>query len=536
VQHPNVVATLDVVPADGEVLIVLEYVHGESFWHLLAASEQRGLRAPSDIVSAIVMNALHGLQAAHDAYDEHGQPLGLVHRDVSPQNLLVGVDGIARVLDFGVAKAGGRLQSTQGGQLKGKLAYMAPEQVNGQEVDCRTDVYAAAAMLWGALTGQRLVQGRHEGELLAKVMQGGFAAPSTVASGITRALDAVVMKGITYKPEDRFQSAREMALALEAACPPASPFEVSEWVKAMGAEALALRAARVREMESRSDVRVTLETTGAVVVESPFVGGQYDPNQSGVSGVLPGGTRVLDKPGGYPRAPDDQGPPSKLTPPPLPQQQAVAAPPWPPEAYPTQPQPQTLALGVPQPLYGTPIAPQPPRAHPSQSGSHPSHPSYPGAHPSHSGSGVAPPPGTLSQEHDTGGGARLVLIGLLSVVVTSLLVVAGYMYYANRVETAARVAPPPTSASASAPAPSDVSVPTATLPPPSATPDPIASAAPAPTPSAAPIASARPIVPSATARPSSGGGRRTSGSKKANCDNPFYVDAEGIKQIRPECQ
>src|SRR5262249_20973889 len=150
--------------------------------------------------------------------------------------------------DFGVAKAGGRLQSTHGGQLKGKLAYMAPEQVNGQDVDRRTDVYATAAMLWGSLTGQRLVQGNHEGELIARVLQGAFSPPSSVVPGIHQELDAVVMRGLAYQPSDRFQSAREMALALEAACPPASPFEVAEWVKAMGAEALALRSARVREM------------------------------------------------------------------------------------------------------------------------------------------------------------------------------------------------------------------------------------------------------------------------------------------------
>jgi serine/threonine-protein kinase len=399
-------------------------------------------------------------------------------------------------------------------------------------------VYATAAMLWGALTGQRLVQGRHEGEILARVMQGGFAPPSSVAPGIDPKLDAIVMRGLSYKLEDRFQSARDMALALEAACPPASPFEVAEWVKAMGAEALALRAARVREMESRSDVRVSMQdATGAVIVESPFGAGRYDPNQSGVSGVMPGGTSILEAPGMYPAS--DSGPPSKLTPPPREQQVAPPPPPLPPW------QPQTLAFGVPQPLYPPPHPSQPGAQHPSQPGAphpHPSHPSQPGVqHPSHSGvmhpshSGVAQAP-----EHS---GTSPVIIALVSVVVTSLLVIGGYMVYA-RTHADTTVAPAPSaSASASAPVQVDVTVPTATVPPLPAdsvdvTPDPPPTAA-APsqtstTPAAPPaVASVRPTT---TSRPAGGKRPPAAGTKKPNCDNPFYVDAEGIKQIRPECQ
>jgi eukaryotic-like serine/threonine-protein kinase len=488
VQHPNVVATLDVVVEGGEVLIVLEYIHGESLFDLMAAVEQRGLRAPPQIVSAIGVNALHGLQAAHDALDEHGMPLGLVHRDVSPQNVLVGVDGVARVLDFGVAKARGRLQSTQGGQLKGKLAYMAPEQVDGREVDGRTDVYAAGTVIWGALTGQRLVQGRHEGELLARVMNGNFPPPSSVAAGIGPGLDAVVMRGLAYDPNQRFNCARDMALALEYACKPASPFEVSEWVKAMAAEALAMRAARVREMESRSDVRVSIhEAAAVVVVESPFAAGSpYDPNHSG---VLPGGTHVVPQ-----RAPHDDGdgPPSKLTPPPT-QALPIPAPPAWPATY-------TIPLAIPVPA---PSAPLPPPA--AASGPH----------------AVSQLPSEVEET-----GSHPALIALLSVLVTTILVIVGYVYYTHR---GSQTAPASPSAS-TAPVPTDVSAPVATLPSPPepAPPDPAPSAGA----SAAPSAVADPrssAAASATARPT------TRRPKKPNCDNPFYVDSEGIKQIRPEC-
>src|SRR5258708_3975182 len=151
IRHPNVVQTLDVVATEGQIFLVMEYVQGESLSHLVRATRKRGKKIPPKIVATVLAGALHGLQAAHDAKDEHGAPLGIVHRDVSPHNVLVGVDGVSRVLDFGVAKAAGRLQSTRQGQLKGKVAYMAPEQVRGAAVDRQTDVYSAAVVLWETL-------------------------------------------------------------------------------------------------------------------------------------------------------------------------------------------------------------------------------------------------------------------------------------------------------------------------------------------------------------------------------------------------
>src|ERR1700729_765840 len=130
IRHPNVVQTLDVVATEGELFVVMDYVQGESLSRLLRASRTVG-PIPVRVASAILCGALHGLHAAHEATDEHGVPLGLVHRDMSPQNVLVDVDGSARVLDFGVAKAAGRTQTTGRGKIKGKLRYMAPEQIQG---------------------------------------------------------------------------------------------------------------------------------------------------------------------------------------------------------------------------------------------------------------------------------------------------------------------------------------------------------------------------------------------------------------------
>ncbi|HEY6462542.1 MAG TPA: serine/threonine-protein kinase, partial [Polyangiaceae bacterium] len=156
IRHPNVVSTLDVVTLDGELYLVMDYVAGESVAHLLRGLRRRDAFVPPRIAVTIACDMLAGLHAAHEATDDHGQPLGIVHRDVSPQNVLVGTDGSARVVDFGVAKAAGRMQTTREGQVKGKAAYMAQEQLRGGAVDRRTDVYSAAVVLWETLTGERL--------------------------------------------------------------------------------------------------------------------------------------------------------------------------------------------------------------------------------------------------------------------------------------------------------------------------------------------------------------------------------------------
>src|SRR5512143_3537617 len=142
-------------------------VPGESVARLLRALRDRQQTIPLRIVSATIAGVLHGLHAAHEAKDERGHPLGIVHRDVSPQNVLLGTDGVPRVLDFGVAKAAGRMQTTKEGQLKGKLSYMPPEQLRGSEVARQTDIYSVGVMFWELITGQRLFSGDNEGVVVA---------------------------------------------------------------------------------------------------------------------------------------------------------------------------------------------------------------------------------------------------------------------------------------------------------------------------------------------------------------------------------
>lgn len=261
IRHPNVVPTLDVVATDGELFLVMDYVAGESLARLARTMTDMGTRMPLRIISAVMAGVLHGLHAAHEAKDERGMPLGIVHRDVSPQNVLVGTDGVSKILDFGVAKAAGRVQTTRDGQIKGKLAYMPPEQLRGANVSRSTDIYSAAVVLWELVTGQRLFAGDNEGVVVAKVLQGDVASPIELlrrkGARITPEqehalprLEKLIFRAIAQDPEARYGTAREMAVELERTVPPATASEVGDWVETHARDVLSQRADRIAEIES----------------------------------------------------------------------------------------------------------------------------------------------------------------------------------------------------------------------------------------------------------------------------------------------
>ncbi len=249
VRHPNVVQTIDVVLDNGEIFLVLEYVHGASLARLMKAAIAKQAVIPARIAAAITSGALHGLHAAHEAIDENGEPLDIVHRDVSPQNILVGSDGVTRVLDFGIAKAAGRTQITREGQIKGKLAYMSPEQVTGVNVTRRCDVFAATIVFWEMLAGRRLFRSETEGETIAMVMGAEIKRPSELRPELAP-LDGVVLNGLARKQAERFQTARDMARELENAIKIASPLEVSEWVESLIGDELSELSTRIARLES----------------------------------------------------------------------------------------------------------------------------------------------------------------------------------------------------------------------------------------------------------------------------------------------
>jgi serine/threonine-protein kinase len=249
IRHPNVVPPLDVLAEGGELLLVMEYVHGESLSRLLRASSTGGERVPLPVGAAILSNVLHGLHAAHEAKDEAGKPLAIVHRDISPQNILVGVDGVARVIDFGIAKAVTSEEMTMTGTIKGKVPYLAPEQLEGEAATKLTDVYAAAVVFWEVLAGRRLFSGDDDGEVLRKIMSMEVPPPSLHNPLVAGTVDDVVLKGIARDPKNRFASARDMALALEEAVHLATATVVGAWTERLAAKTLAERAERIREVE-----------------------------------------------------------------------------------------------------------------------------------------------------------------------------------------------------------------------------------------------------------------------------------------------
>ena len=260
IHHPNVVPTLDVVHTAADLCLVLEYVPGETLARLQALAQQHGTVIPQSVTLAIMNNLLLGLDAAHEARSEEGAPLGIIHRDVSPQNVLVGTDGTARVLDFGIARAASASHRSDGGQLKGKIAYMSPEQLRlDRELGRATDIYAASVVLWELLTGRRMFDRVERSQVAALVLAGGIRSPRAVSPSISEHLEEVVMRGLESLPEQRFATAREMAACLEACGRQANAREVAEFVTSIAAASLAERAQVVsrieRETASRVDVR-----------------------------------------------------------------------------------------------------------------------------------------------------------------------------------------------------------------------------------------------------------------------------------------
>ena len=209
--HPNCAQVIGIEEIDGVPVIVLEYLEGLT---LSGLRNDRGAKVPLAVELSVLHDALLGLQHAHELRDFDGTPLGVVHRDVSPQNILVTYDGEVKVLDFGIAKANRQSEQTEVGVIKGKFRYMAPEQVNGSPMDGRTDVFAAGIILWEALTKQRLWSGFSEAKLLQMVMEGNVPAPRTLVPDVPELLENVCLRATATRTEDRYQSAQAMALEL----------------------------------------------------------------------------------------------------------------------------------------------------------------------------------------------------------------------------------------------------------------------------------------------------------------------------------
>ncbi len=264
IHHPHVVPILEVGVSDSGYYIVMEYVEGDTLSKIVARSMSGGKMVPRHILMRILLDMLSGLHAAHELADDRGQLLGLVHRDVSPQNVLVGVDGSSRITDFGVARATARLTSTGSGKLKGKLAYMAPEQTRGDELDRRTDLFAAGIISWEVLAGKRLFKADTEAATLNRILVEPVRPISEVNPEIPRLFDGILAKALDRDPRRRFQTAQEMfdafeQIAIEAAKAGvkevgiASPREVASYVQQILGQEIGAQRESVRAWLAQSD-------------------------------------------------------------------------------------------------------------------------------------------------------------------------------------------------------------------------------------------------------------------------------------------
>jgi serine/threonine-protein kinase len=214
--HQNIAQVFEVDQADGAYFMAMEYVHGENARAILETTLRRGWTIPLELAVMIVSGAAAGLHHAHERKGKQGQPLNIVHRDVSPANIMVGYDGSVKVLDFGIAKAEERATKTVGGTIKGKYGYMSPEQCKGKPIDRRSDIFALGICLYEMTTLRRAFKGNDDFETMKRIVAGDVILPSVAVPGYPRELEAIVLTAMANDPSARFQTAAEMIEALDA--------------------------------------------------------------------------------------------------------------------------------------------------------------------------------------------------------------------------------------------------------------------------------------------------------------------------------
>jgi serine/threonine protein kinase len=297
--HPNIVQTFDVGMIDATYYIAMEHIHGEDLRSIVRQMKKMGVADfPLPHALAVVIGQCSGLAYAHEKRDLEGRPLEIVHRDISPQNVVVTFSGDVKIVDFGIAKSGAKVgEDTKSGQLKGKVPYMSPEQAAGEEIDWRSDIFATGVMLFELTTGRRLFKGPSEYETLKLICEKDYPLPSQVRPGYSPRLERIVMKALAKKREERYQTAREMQADLEAFVRderiPVSQIALSEWMGRLFKEKIAQQKEALQDIKQLADVIAAQQDDGERLT------GEFGP-QSSIMPTAPAASRTITTVGSAP--------------------------------------------------------------------------------------------------------------------------------------------------------------------------------------------------------------------------------------------
>ncbi len=401
--HPNIVRVLDIGEVDETHYLAMQFVDGLDLRAVFDRAAARDVRLEPGWLAAVFTAVCAGLQYAHERKDAKGRPLGLVHRDVSPQNVLVGLDGAVKIIDFGIAKAAGKLSKTQVGTIKGKYAYMSPEQVRGLPVDARSDLFSLGICMWELATRRRLFSADNELLIMERIRYAEITPPRAVEPDVPPALEAIILKALARDVGDRYPSAAELSVALQrfaqqadqtwdrarvaeytlrtfadgAAKPSAKAAEVAasreapELAATRGEPARANGAGRPNAFERSSALELSMsDNKGSDLdVFEGLSSKRADTRRPSVAPPPPPSRSVPAPPGAAPRrAPTMVGlgvapvppPPMRSTPPIAPPPSRVPAPPPPPSSsrLPT-PAPVAAPIPAPPPAAAAPVPPPP---------------------------------------------------------------------------------------------------------------------------------------------------------------------------------
>jgi serine/threonine-protein kinase len=288
--HPNVVQIFDVGQVDGTYYIAMEHIHGEDIQAIVRGMKKMNVAEfPLEHTISILLGTCAGLAYAHDKRDLDGAALGIVHRDISPRNIVVSFTGDVKIVDFGIAKSGTEPGEgdTPSGQLKGKAPYMSPEQASGQPIDWRSDIFAAGVMLFELTTGRRLFKGASEFETLKMICDKEYPLPSQVKEGYPPELERIVMRALAKRREDRYQSAREMQADLELFAREeriaVSQVSLTKWMESLFADKLAQQKEALQDVKQLADVIAAQQSS--MLYEGGTTTGTGTLNASGASSV-----------------------------------------------------------------------------------------------------------------------------------------------------------------------------------------------------------------------------------------------------------